>query len=271
MLHGRGISSQDRDGTPLVIVINEALAARLADVAGIKNPIGKTVRVSYPGYVEKRDFIPEVEIVGVIRSERVASPGDPDPPVVYVPLAQVPAPNVKLIVRARGDAAAVMPAIREAVREVDPTMPLGDIATMEQVRGRRLSGASRPAWLIGVFAFIAVLLAAIGLYGVLSQSVTQQRREIGIRMALGAQSRDVLSHILGNALSMVAVGLVFGMLGAVALTRVMKSLLFEVSPLDPLALTVACVSMMVIGLLAGFLPANRAARVDPVTTLRDEG
>jgi predicted permease len=271
VLHGRGISSQDRDGTPLVIVINEALAARLADVAGIKNPVGRTVRVSYPGYVEKREFLPEVEIVGVIRSERVASPGDPDPPVVYVPLAQVPAPHVKLIVRARGEAAAVMPAIREAVREVDPTLPLGDVATMEQVRGRRLSGASRPAWLIGVFAFIAVLLAAIGLYGVLSQSVTQQRREIGIRMALGAQSRDVLTHVLGNAMAMVMAGLVCGMLGAFALTRVMKSLLFEVSPLDPLALAIACVSMTVIGLIAGFLPANRAARVDPVTTLREEG
>ncbi len=271
VLRGRGISSQDRDGTPLVVVINEALATRLADVAGIKSPIGKTVRVSYPGYVETRVFLPEVEIVGVIRSERVASPGDPDPAVVYVPLAQVPSSHVKLIVRARGEAAAAMPAIRQAVREVDPTLPLGDVATMEQVRGRRLSGASQPAWLIGVFAFVAVLLAAIGLYGVLSQSVTQQRREIGIRMALGAQSRDVLAHVLGNALTMVAVGLVFGMLGAVALTRVMKSLLFEVSPLDPLALTVACVSMTVIGLLAGFLPANRAARVDPVTTLRDEG
>lgn len=115
------------------------------------------------------------------------------------------------------------------------------------------------------------MLTAIGLYGVLSHAVTQQRREIGIRMAMGARSFDVLSRILWNALCMVMAGLALGMLGAFALTRVIKSLLFEASPLDPIALTVACISITLIGLLAGFLPAIRAARVDPVTTLRDEG
>jgi len=271
VLTGRGITSQDRDGAPRVAVINEALAARLAEAAGMNSPVGKKVRVSCPGYVEKLPFMPEVEIAGVIRGERVAPPGRPDPPVVYVPLAQAPATQVKLIVRTRAETSSVMPAIREAVREIDPSLPLGDVATMEQVRERTLSGASRPAWLIGAFAAVAVLLAALGLYGVLSHAVTQQRREIGIRMALGARSSDVLSQVLRNALTLVTMGLVLGMLGAFALTRVMKNLLFEVSPLDPLALTVACVSMTLIGLLAGFIPANRAARVDPVTTLREEG
>lgn len=271
VLAGRGITSRDLDGAPRVAVINQALAARLADVAGMKDPVGKTVRVSCPGYVEKKVFLPEVEIVGVIRSERVASPGSPDPPVVYVPLAQVPSPDVKLLVRTRGEAAAAMPAIREAIREIDSNLPLGDVATMEQVRERTLSGASRPAWLIGGFAAIAVLLAGIGLYGVVSHTVAQRRREIGIRMALGARSSDVLSQVLRNALSMVAVGLACGLLGTFALTRIMKSLLFEVSPLDPVALMVACASMILIGLLAGLFPASRAARVDPVTTLRDEG
>ena len=271
LLAGRGITSRDLDGAPRVVVINEALAARLADAAGLKDPVGKTVRVSCPGYVDTELFMPQVEIAGVIRNERVASPGYPDPPVVYVPLAQVPSPQVKLIVRTRAEAAAVMPAIREAVREIDSNLPLGDVATMEQVRERSLSGSSRPAWLIGAFAAIALLLTGIGLYGVVSHAVTQQRREIGIRMALGARASDVLSQVLWNALSMVAVGLAFGMLGAFGLTRVMKNLLFEISPLDPAALTVACVFMTLIGLLAGFLPAARAARVDPVTTLRDEG
>ena len=143
---------------------------------------------------------------------------------------------------------------------------------MQQVRDRTLSGASRPAWLIGAFAAIAVLLAAIGLYGVLSHSVTQQRREIGIRMALGARSRDVLSHVLRNALSMVIVGLVLGMFGVFALTRVMKNLLFEVSPLDPLALAAACVSMTLIGLLPDFFrPAARhgSTRSPPFATKAD--
>ena len=164
-----------------------------------------------------------------------------------------------------------MPAIRQAVREIDPNLPLGDIATMQQVRDRTLSGASRPAWLIGAFAFVAVLLSAIGLYGVTRYSVTQQRRELGIRMALGARPGDVLSQVLRGALTMVAAGIVFGLFGVFALTRVMANLLFEVSPLDPLALAIACVSMMLIGLFAGFLPASRAARVDPIATLRDAG
>jgi putative ABC transport system permease protein len=118
---------------------------------------------------------------------------------------------------------------------------------------------------------MAVVLAAIGLYGVVSHSVTQQRREIGIRIALGARRGDVLSHVLRGALAMVVAGLVFGLLGVFALTRVMTNLLFEVSPLDPFALTAACVSMTLIGLFAGLLPANRAARVDPIATLRNAG
>jgi predicted permease len=271
VLAGRGIAGEDRDGTPRVAVINQALAARLAEVAHMKDPIGKVVRVSTPGYLEMREFIPEVEIVGIIRSERVSGPGDPDPPVVYAPLAQAPSPQVKLVIRASTEMAAVMPGIREAVREIDPNLPLGDIASMEQVRDETLSSASRPAGLIGAFAAIALMLAAVGLYGVLSHTVTLQRREIGIRMALGAGATDVFSQVLRNALSMVTVGLVLGLLGTFALTRVMKNLLFEVSPLDPVALSIACVAIAVIGLLAGFLPARRAASLDPVETLREEG
>lgn len=271
ILAGRGITESDRNGSPRVIVINEALAARLAETAGMKEPIGKVVRVSCPDYIEKKMVMPEIQIVGIIRSERVASPGFPDPPVVYVPLAQVPSAQVKLIFRTQIDPSTIMPAVREAVRGIDPDLPLGDVATMSQVRDRTLSSATQPAWVFGTFAAVAGILAAIGLYGVVAHAVAQKRREIGIRMALGARSIDVLSHVLRNALGMVAVGLVFGLLGAFAVTRVIRSLLYEVSPLDPLAICIACLAMMLIGLLAGFLPANRAARVDPVTTLRDAG
>lgn len=271
VLAGRGIEDQDREGTPRIIVVNQALAERLAEMAGIKDPVGKVVRVSTPLYREKAPFIPMCEIVGVIRNERVSSPGDPDPPVVYAAYAQAPAPPVKIAVRTAAATANIMPAIREAVREVDPNLPLADVATMEQVRDRTLTGASRPAGLIGAFAAIAVLLTAVGLYGVLAQAVTQRRREIGIRMALGAASSDVLKQVLWNAFGLVSMGLAIGLVGAFALTRVMKNLLFEVSPLDPVALTAACLSLAVIGTLAGFVPASRAAKVDPVVTLRDEG
>jgi predicted permease len=268
---GRGIADQDREGSPRIVVINQTLAARLADAAGMKDPVGKKVRLSSVDYATQTPVISDVEIAGIIRSERTASPGAPDPAVVYVPLAQAPSLHINLLVRTRKESAAVMPAVRQAVREIDPNLALADIASMRQVRDRMLSGASRPSWLIGAFAFLAVLLAAIGLYGVVSYSATQQRRELGIRIALGARRENVLALVLRGALAMVAMGLVFGLLGVLALTRVMANLLFEVSPLDPLALAAACVAMALIGLFAGFLPAHRAARIDPVVTLREAG
>jgi putative ABC transport system permease protein len=271
VLAGRGITSQDRNGTAGVIVINEALRARLAGAAGMSNPVGQRVRLSIPHYTGKNIGLSHVEIVGVIRSERVNSPGYPDPPVAYAPFAQAPGSHVNLIVHSASNPASLMPAIREAMREIDPNLPLGDIATMQQVRERTLAGASRPAWLIGCFAAVAVLLAALGLYGVLSYAVAQQRREIGIRMALGARAGNVVSQVLRNAFALVLTGLLPGLLGAMALTRVMKGLLFEVSPLDPAALTLACGVMLLVALFAAFIPAIRAARVDPVTTLRAEG
>ncbi len=140
VLAGRGITGQDREGTPRVVVINQALAERLAAVAHISDPVGKVVRVSTPGYVEKREFIPEVRIVGVIRSERVSSPGTPDPPVVYVPLAQAPSTEVKLLIRADPQVTGVAAAMRGAVHEIDPNLPMGEVATMTQVRERTLVG-----------------------------------------------------------------------------------------------------------------------------------
>jgi ABC-type antimicrobial peptide transport system permease subunit len=142
---------------------------------------------------------------------------------------------------------------------------------MGQVRAQTLSGARRPALVIGAFAAVAALLAALGLYGVLAYAVTLQRGEIGIRMALGAQPRDVLAQVLRSALAMVAVGLVLGLVGVFTLTRLMGSLLFQVSPVDPLVLTLGCASMIAVGLLAGLIPAWRAAGVDPLAVLHEQG
>jgi putative ABC transport system permease protein len=269
---GRGIADEDRAGSPLVVVINEELARRLRQDFGMNDPVGKTVSIACPRYVKQKDVDrADLQIVGVIRDERVGAPQDPQPPVVYVPLAQVPRPEIKLIVRTRGEAGAALLEIREAVKQVDPNLALGDVRTMEQVRERSLSGARQPARVIGVFAVVAALLAALGLYGVLSHLVTQQRREIGIRMALGARPRNVIGHVLGNASSMVGVGLVLGILGALALTKAMKGVLFDVSPLDPVVFAGAAVSMLLIGILAGLVPAGRAARVAPVEVLREDG
>ncbi|MBI1356193.1 MAG: FtsX-like permease family protein [Acidobacteria bacterium] len=271
VLSGRDVQETDRLGAPHVILINETLAAQLADVAGVTDPIGKMVKLSYPFYETKGGSLEDVEIVGVIRNEKVSSPGSADPAVAYAPMAQLPRPSSSLLVRTPSDPYAVLPTIRAAIGEIDPNLPLGDIITLQQVRDGTLSGASRPTWVVGVFAAVAALLAAVGLYGVLSQTVAQRRREIGIRMALGARSQDVVAQVLRNALRLALIGVAVGLAGVVSLTRLVQSLLFGVSALDPLAIACACVAMTLLGLLAGFVPARRASRVEPTVALREEG
>ena len=273
VVKGRGISDRDRAGAPRVVVINETLAGRLAERFGMRDPVGKIARLVAPAY-ENRGQLgtqADVEIIGVIRNERVNDLQTAVQDVVYVPLAQAPRREIKLIVRTAGDSATVMPGIREAVRQIDPHLPLGDVRTMQQIRQRSLSGVSDPTWAIGAFAGVAALLAALGLYGVLSHTVNQQRREIGIRMALGARAADVLLQMLRQAMGMIAVGLAAGLVGAFAVTRLMRAILFEVSALDPVALAAAGVAMALVGVAAALVPASRAARVNPVAVLRSEG
>jgi predicted permease len=271
LVTGRGIETRDRTGAPPIVVINQEVARQLSRAFGIAKPVGQRVSIDVPGYGPIPESQVNMEIVGVIRSERTSGLNAPPELVAYIPLAQAPRQDLKLVVRTRTEPAAAMPGIREAVRQVDPNLPLGDVMTMEQVKQQSTLWMRQPTWVVGAFAAVAALLAALGLYGVLSHAVTQQRREIGIRMAVGASSGHVLSHILGSAFSMLMVGLAVGLTGAFALTRVLKGLLFQVSALDPPALATAGVLMTVIGILAAWIPATRAAHVSPMTVLRDEG
>jgi predicted permease len=268
---GRAIKQRDRAGAPPVVVVNQEVARQLSKTFGIVNPVGQTVGIWVPGYGPIPESLINMQIVGVIRSEHTSRLDEAPELVAYVPLAQAPRQDVKLVVRTRSAPAAAMPGIREAVQQVDPHLPLGDVMTMEQVKQESMLWARQPTWVVGAFAGVAALLAALGLYGVLAHAVTQQRREIGIRMALGARSIDVLSHILRGACSMLFIGLAGGLAGAFALTRVLKSLLFQVSALDPAALAAACALMTLVGIVAASVPASRAARLDPMIVLRDEG
>jgi predicted permease len=268
---GRGIEGRDRAGAPRVMVINQEAARHLSGRFGMANPIGRTVGIGLPGYGPIPESLVNAQIVGVIRNERTAGLHAPAEPVAYVPLAQVPRQDISLVVRTRIEPSAAISGIREAVRQVDPHLPLGEIRTMEQVKEQSMLWATQPTWVVGAFAGVAALMAALGLYGVLAHAVTQQRREIGIRMALGARPGDVVSHTLRSAFLMLLVGLAVGLAGAFALTRALKSLLFQVSALDPAALAVACVVMTLVGIVAALIPASRAAGVDPMTVLRDEG
>jgi predicted permease len=266
---GRGIEDRDRANSQPVIVINQETALYLSKF-GVKDPVGRILNISLPGYGPIPESGVNVRIVGVIRSERTSELQDPQRLVAYVPLSQVPQQHISLVIRTRIEPSALMPDVRKAVWQVDANLGLGDVRTMEQVKEQSTLWAKQPTWVVGVFAGVAALLAALGLYGVLAHAVTQQRREIGIRMALGARRGDVLTHVLRDASSMLLVGFAAGLGGAFALTRLLKSLLFNVSTLDPLALSIACISMALVGVLAAWIPANRAARVDPTSALRDE-
>jgi len=268
---GRGIENRDRVGSPPIVVINQELERQLSKTFGIRNPLGRMVAIDVPGYGPIPETQTKLQIVGEIRSERTGALNAPPDVVAYIPVAQFPRQDIKLVVRTQSEPAAVMPGIREAVREIDKHLPLGDVMTMEQVKQQSILWAKQPSWVLGAFAGVAALMAALGLYGVLANAVTDQRREIGIRMALGARPSDVLAHTLRSALSMLAVGLAVGLAGAFALTRALKSLLFEVSALDPVALALACVLMTLVGILAAWIPASRAAGVDPMMVLREEG
>jgi putative ABC transport system permease protein len=269
VIAGRAFTPADRIGAPYVTVINEALARRLQDRFNVTDPLGQSVDLPTLGF--GRDRRASMTIVGVIRNERVRSDlRAPVEEIAYVPIAQAPRMQVKVSVRTLGDEAAAVPAIRAAVRELDPRLALADIRTMEQIWERSLSGLREPVWLIGIFAAVSALLAALGLYGVVAHSVHQQRREIGIRMALGARSNDVLGMIVRNVFVMIAAGLAIGLAGAAVLTRVTRTLLFEVSALDPMAFVTAALAMALVGLIAALIPATRATRVDPTTALRTE-
>jgi predicted permease len=267
---GRTFSDQDRLGAPLITVINEALAADLRTTFGTTDPVGTVVDLPALGYDGINTRQP-MQIVGIVKNERVQSDLRMEMlGVAYVPLAQAPHPWTRLSVRTLSAPAAMVPAIRHTLSRVNPRVALADVRMLEELRALSLSGFRESAWLIGAFAALSALLAALGLYGVVAHAVNQQRREIGIRMALGARANDVLALIVRNVTSMIIAGVIVGLAAAAALTRVTTSLLFEVSALDPTAFAAAAVAMAAVGLIAALIPASRATRVDPTTALRSE-
>jgi putative ABC transport system permease protein len=270
VIAGRTFTDRDRLGAPYVTIINEALAERLRNNFGLVDPVGKLVDLPALGYgfTTTRQ---NMQIVGVVTNERVRSDLRLSAEgIAYVPLAQAPHQWTRVAVRTESSLDAMVPAIREALHRIDPHVALADVRTLEDLRDLSLSGLKEPAWLIGLFAALSALLAALGLYGVVAHSVQQQRREIGIRMALGARPADVLSLIVGTIAVTIAGGVVVGLLAAAGLMRVTESLLFQVSALDRDAFLLAAFAMTIVGLIAALAPAARATAVDPTTALRSE-
>ncbi|MBV9924270.1 MAG: ABC transporter permease [Acidobacteria bacterium] len=256
---GRALAASDADGAQPVLVINESLARSFFPD---EDPVGKRVRTG--------DKSPWVEIVGVVGDVRHRGLDVDARPEMFFPHTQTPSRRMTLVVRSSGDPAALAAPLRERVRSIDRDQPVGDVKTMEEWVSESVASRRFTAALLGVFAAAAAALAALGLYGVVSYSVAQRTHEIGLRVALGARPRDVLRLVIGQGLTLTLVGAAVGLAAAFALTRVISGLLFNVGATDPSIFVAVPLLLVVVALLACYLPARRATKVDPMVALRYE-
>jgi predicted permease len=260
LLRGRDFAETDRKGSPGVVVINETLAGMLwpHDEA-----LGK--RLSVGG----REG-PFLEVVGVARDGKYRSLGETARPYVYQPVLQSYDPKMTLVVRTTGEPQALAPAVREQIRALDPKLPITDVKTFRDQLDLSLFPSRVAAWTLGGFGVLALLLAAIGIYGVVSYSVAQRTQEIGVRMALGARRKDVLRLVLGQGLFVIAFGLAVGLLLAFASTRLISGFLYGVGATDLLTFCGVPLLLGTVALGASYIPAWRATKVDPLVALRHE-
>ncbi|HEV8037932.1 MAG TPA: ABC transporter permease [Bryobacteraceae bacterium] len=257
LLKGRVFTDQDKADRPLVAIINETFARRYWP-DGV-NPIGQRLRLG-------PRFIPE--IVGIVGDVKSSALNQQTAPAMYTSYLQIPEAKMSLIVRAEGDPAKMIRAVERQVWAVDKDQPMYKIRTMQQVVNESQSSSRFTLALLAIFAAVAMGLAAVGIYGVISYTVTQRTREIGIRIALGAARRDVLRLVVGQGTILAVSGVAAGLTGALALTRVMRNLLFGVSATDPFIFAGAALFLAAVALLASYIPARRAMRVDPTVSLR---
>ena len=260
LIRGRTFTEQDAADSPLVVLINQVLARRFWPDG---NPLGKRIRLG--GGPE--DWRTIVGVVGDIRHYGL----DAEPTMqAYVPQAQAVSWDNEWVVRTSSDPLSLAGAVRQEIWTVDPDRPVYEIMTMDQLTGATLAQRRFTLLLLGLFSLVALLLAAIGLYGVISYSVTQRTQEVGIRMALGAGPRDILALMVGRGMLPALTGVGIGLVGAAGLTRFLSSLLYEVSATDPATFIGVSILLTVVALLACYIPARRATRVDPMVALRYE-
>lgn len=256
LLDGRAFAESDDATAPPVVILNAAARDRYF---GDRVVLGAQVRL----------WGASRTVVGIVGNERFRGLAADSPPAVYLPLAQVPTPNA-VFVRTTGDAAAAAPLVRRVIREVDPQLALFGVEPLEDTVRGTLSQRRYTMLVLAAFAVAALVLAGIGVHGVLSYAVAQRTREIGVRVALGAHAGRVQALVLGDGARLIALGLGLGLLGALALSRVLGTLIFGVTTRDPATFAIVTVLLVVVAFLASWLPARRASRLDPLVALRTE-
>jgi putative ABC transport system permease protein len=260
LLSGRDFNERDTLQSPSAVIVNQAFASKFfpkGDALG--KQLGVCWTVKNP-----------VEIVGIIADSRQTKLKDAPAPAIYLVNSQAPNGGASFVVRAAGDPQQVLRSVAASIHRVDPDQPITDLRTMDDVFSDSASNARFQVVLLVIFAGLAVALAMIGVYGVVSYSVGQRTQEIGVRMAMGAAAASIAKMVLREALLLAALAIAIGLAGAVVLTRLMASLLFETTPTDPQTLSIACVSVLLVATMAALAPARRAMRVDPMVALRCE-
>jgi putative ABC transport system permease protein len=257
LLRGRNFTDQEVRQSARVVVISDLLAKQ---VFHNEEPLGKRLIMGIGGNA--------FEIVGIVGDVRHSALENDPAPAMYFPTYE--GSWMSVVIRAQGDPANLAAAVRKEVKTIDPDQPIAAVKTMDEWLKTSTSNQRYRTSLLALFALIALVLAATGIYGVMSYSVTQRTHEIGVRMALGAGRWDVLKLVVGQGMSLVLLGVAVGLIGAVALTRVMSSLLYEVTPKDPLTFTAVALFLLLVAFIACYLPARRGTKVDPLEALRYE-
>jgi len=261
LIRGRGVEERDVAAAPGVVVINEAMARAFWPT---EDPVGKRMSIWRSGEPEWREV---VGIVGDIRHRGLSVPPEPE---MYVPYAQQPWESFRLAIRTTADPMSLSPAMRQAVWSVDRGQPVMRVQSLEKIVATSFSGTTFYATLLAAFAGLALALASVGIYGALSYSVERRTREIGVRMALGARRKDVLVLVVSQGLKLAVIGLALGLIAAWATTRFIETLLYRVTPTDPVTFVGVSLLLLLISMLASWLPARRATKLDPITVLRHE-
>lgn len=267
IVRGRDLDALDDRTSKGVVLVNETLAERYFPG---EDPIGRVIG-GLPPHVALGGFFPEnFEIVGIVQDVKYFGLAEPSKPSLYLPVAQAPFRRMSYILRANVDPESLIATVRREIRAVDPTVPVSQISTMERIVSGSVARERFSMMLLVLFAGVAMVLAAVGVYGVVAYSVSQRTAELGIRMAMGAEPADVQRMVMVDGARMTLSGVVLGLVGAAVLSRVMESQLYEVSATDPITFVVVAIGLTAVALTAAYIPARRTARMDPVAALHGD-